>query len=72
VIVQFSVDGFDTQPTRSFQAFNQNNFYGNDHNRARRASPRPGVSPDVPFDWACSRRALRVSRKGTRDRCSDS
>jgi hypothetical protein len=34
VIVQFSVDGFDTQPTRSFQAFSQNNFYGNDHNRA--------------------------------------
>jgi hypothetical protein len=33
-IVQFSVDGQDTQPSRSFQSFSQNNFYGNDRNRA--------------------------------------
>jgi hypothetical protein len=32
-IVQFSIDGFDTQPSNAFRIFSQNNFYGNDRNR---------------------------------------
>jgi hypothetical protein len=34
VIVQFSIDGGDMQPTNAFQIFSQNNFYGNDRNRS--------------------------------------
>jgi hypothetical protein len=33
VIVQYSTNGDDTQPTNAFQIFSQNNFYGNDRNR---------------------------------------
>jgi hypothetical protein len=41
------VNSLDTQPTRSFQVFNQNNFYGNDRNRAvlSLATENFGVGP---------------------------